>query len=205
MLAKYQVRALPDEWKKVNLGCNQQTLGNGWINVDIEAFEGVDVTCDLEQSWPWEDDSVDYIRAFDIVEHLHDSIHTMNEAWRVLRHGGVFEMMVPSTDGRGAFQDPTHVSFWNQNSFMYYSRAKLGAMYPSTIQCDYEIRQTDTPPNNMNIIWCWALCRAIKAPGVPNAVPDLWYNALSNQNPELRAVAGFKGNTLGTLPLPQNP
>jgi len=29
----------------------------------------------------------------------------------------------PSTDGRGAFQDPTHVSFWNSNSFWYYTRA----------------------------------------------------------------------------------
>ncbi len=29
----------------------------------------------------------------------------------------------PSTDGRGAFQDPTHVSFWNSNSFCYHTRA----------------------------------------------------------------------------------
>ena len=29
----------------------------------------------------------------------------------------------PSTDGRGAFQDPTHVSFWNSNSFWYHTRA----------------------------------------------------------------------------------
>ena len=28
----------------------------------------------------------------------------------------------PSTDGRGAFQDPTHVSFWNSNSFWYYTK-----------------------------------------------------------------------------------
>jgi hypothetical protein len=26
-------------------------------------------------------------------------------------------------DGSGAFQDPTHVSFWNSNSFWYYTRA----------------------------------------------------------------------------------
>ena len=30
--------------------------------------------------------------------------------------------LTPSTDGRGAFQDPTHVSFWNSNSFWYYTR-----------------------------------------------------------------------------------
>ena len=32
---------------------------------------------------------------------------------------------VPSTDGRGAFQDPTHVSFWNSNSFWYYTKAQI--------------------------------------------------------------------------------
>jgi hypothetical protein len=27
-----------------------------------------------------------------------------------------------NTDDCGAFQDPTHVSFWNSNSFWYYTR-----------------------------------------------------------------------------------
>ena len=115
MLVTEKVRQLPDEWEKMNLGCNQNILP-GWTNVDIHPFEGVDVTANLEEKWPWEDDSIDYIRAFDLLEHLRDPIHTMNEAWRVLRNRGIFEVWVPSTDGRGAFQDPTHVSFWNQNS-----------------------------------------------------------------------------------------
>ena len=118
MEAQDTIRELPTVSTKLNLGCNRNPLP-GWVNVDIEPVEGIDVATDLEQRWPWEDDPVHYIRAVDIVEHLHDAIHTMNEAWRVLGHGGVFEILVPSTDGRGAFQDPTHVSFWNQNSFYY--------------------------------------------------------------------------------------
>ena len=35
---------------------------------------------------------------------------------------GWFLALTPSADGRGAFQDPTHVSFWNSNSFWYYTR-----------------------------------------------------------------------------------
>jgi O-antigen biosynthesis protein len=31
--------------------------------------------------------------------------------------------MTPSTDGRGAFQDPTHVAFYNENSFWYYTES----------------------------------------------------------------------------------
>lgn len=54
-----------------------------------------------------------------------DPILFMNEAWRVLAHGGLLAIMVPSTDGRAAFQDPTHKSFWNENSFFYWTRAEF--------------------------------------------------------------------------------
>ena len=33
--------------------------------------------------------------------------------------------LTPSTDGRGAFQDPTHVSFYNENSFWYFTDRRL--------------------------------------------------------------------------------
>ena len=46
----------------------------------------------------------------------------MSEIYRVLAHGGWAFIEVPSTDGRGAWMDPSHVSFWNQNSFFYYTR-----------------------------------------------------------------------------------
>lgn len=91
-------------------------------------FETVDlidanVNCDLEQRWPFEDSSIGVIRANDIFEHLKDPIHTMSECYRVLAPGGWIFAQVPSTDGRGAFQDPTHKSFWNENSFLYYTHA----------------------------------------------------------------------------------
>jgi SAM-dependent methyltransferase len=53
---------------------------------------------------------------------MKDGLQTMKEIHRCLRHGGWAIIEVPSTDGRGAFQDPTHVSFWNSNSFWYYTR-----------------------------------------------------------------------------------
>jgi predicted SAM-dependent methyltransferase len=90
----------------------------GWTNVDI--CSPCDQIADLNKRWPWADSSVHYIVALDIFEHLRSPIHSMNEAWRVLILGGKIDIMVPTTDGRGAFQDPTHVSFWNRNSFKYY-------------------------------------------------------------------------------------
>ena len=103
---------------KLNLGCCD-TLLPGYINVDVHPAPGVTVA-DLREDWPWPDSSVNHIRAFDIIEHLPDKIFTMNEMWRVLRPGGQAEIAVPTTDGTGAWQDPTHVSFWNRRSFLYY-------------------------------------------------------------------------------------
>ncbi len=103
---------------KLNLGCCDRTLP-GFVNVDCIPGPGVEVV-DLSKPWPWADDSCDLVRAWDIIEHLPDKIQTMNETWRVLRPGGRAEIAVPTTDGPGAFQDPTHVSFWNRRSFLYY-------------------------------------------------------------------------------------
>jgi len=190
-------RKLPNEWVKINLGCNQNAL-RGWINVDIHEFDGVDVVANLEERWPWDDNSVDYIRAYDILEHLHSPIHSMNEAWRVLAHGGILEVLVPSTDGRGAFQDPTHVSFWNQNSFLYYSKKLKGGFYPHLILCDFDCKVMDSQANQAGVIWTFALCRAVKHAGQPPAISDEWFDALSNPDPEKRVIHGHQGNTLGT-------
>jgi SAM-dependent methyltransferase len=116
---------------KLNLGSSDEIL-EGFLNVDV--CPPADFIADLTQAWPWEDGSIEHIRAWDIIEHLPDSIHTMNEMWRVLRPGGTAEIVVPTTDGRGAWQDPQHVSFWNRNSFFYYTdgnrhRERFGEAY----------------------------------------------------------------------------
>jgi SAM-dependent methyltransferase len=104
---------------KVDLGCGP-TKPDGFIGVDIGYQPGVDIVADLNRRFPFADSSIDLVRAHDTVEHLHDRLHTMNEIWRICKHGASVELLVPSTDGRGAFQDPTHVSYWNINSFRYY-------------------------------------------------------------------------------------
>lgn len=93
-------------------GCN--------INIDLE--DG-DIKHDLNDGIPLPDNSVGVIYASHILEHLYDKNKIMKEIHRVLVDGGWAFIQVPSTDGRGAFQDPTHVSYWNQNSFWYYTRS----------------------------------------------------------------------------------
>lgn len=121
---------------RLNLGCCDLILAD-YTNVDVVAGSGVDVVADLRGPWPWRDDEVEEVRAFDVIEHLPDKIHTMNELWRVLRPGGIARIAVPTTDGPGAFQDPTHVSFWNRRSFLYY---EAGNVYRERFARSYGVR-----------------------------------------------------------------
>ena len=89
------------------------------INIDLD--DG-NFRHDLNNGIPLPDNSVGVIWASHILEHLHDKHKIMSEIHRVLADGGWAFIQVPSTDGRGAFQDPTHVSYWNENCFWYYTR-----------------------------------------------------------------------------------
>ena len=103
---------------RLNLGCSDAHIP-GWLNVD--RCQPADQIADLTLwGWPWYSDSVDAIKAWDIFEHLPNKLHTMNEAHRVLKPGGQLDLFIPTTDGRGAFQDPTHVSFWTPNDLFYF-------------------------------------------------------------------------------------
>jgi len=120
---------------KLNLGSSDDVIP-GFINVDKFPGPGIEVA-DLATPWPWSDNSVAHVRAWDIFEHLPDKILTMNELWRVLVPGGTAEIALPTTDGPGAFQDPTHVSFWNRRSFLYYENENI---YRERFAAAYGIR-----------------------------------------------------------------
>jgi len=109
--------ALRDKGRKIDLG-GRFSCPPGYESVDLK---DADINCDLNKRWPFKDSSISVVRSFDCFEHLKDNLHTMKELSRVLKPGGIAFIQVPSTDGRGAFQDPTHVSFWNENSFLYYT------------------------------------------------------------------------------------
>jgi hypothetical protein len=58
-------------------------------------------------------------------------IGVMNQCYDKLAPGGWLLIDVPSTDGRGAWCDPTHVSFWNELSFRYYTNKKFAKFIPN--------------------------------------------------------------------------
>jgi glycosyltransferase involved in cell wall biosynthesis len=137
---KYFYR-LVDEWAR-RKGLPKYDLGGrvgcppGYESIDLE---DADLVHDITKGLPFADSSVGVIRAYDFLEHIPPAhvVSVMNDIYRVLVPGGWLISRTPSTDGRGAFQDPTHVSFWNENSFWYYTK-RDSARYVPAIKCRFQ-------------------------------------------------------------------
>lgn len=94
---------------------------DGYLGVDQYAGDGVDIVATLPEKVDLPDGSVGVIRAVDFLEHVVEKVPLINELHRLLAADGMLLSLTPSTDGRGAYQDPTHVAFYNENSFWYYT------------------------------------------------------------------------------------
>lgn len=142
-----------------------------YLSIDLR--EDADMVYDLNNGIPLNDNSVGVLNASHILEHLHDKTKIMAEIHRVLAPGGWAFIEVPSTDGRGAFQDPTHVSYWNENSFLYYTNAYLGNFIDNKTIRFQEYRRETWFPNewlrNLNVCVTTAWLVAVKegAPRLP--------------------------------------
>lgn len=107
-----------------------QPMAAKWSN--DQGLRTLDLTGCGEPPWSFvESDSVGLLLARNGLQHLSDQIAAMNEAHRILAHGGFLLIEVPSTDGRGAFCDPTVKSYWNELSFRYWTEAQAQAYIPS--------------------------------------------------------------------------
>lgn len=151
--------------RKLDLG-GRFNSNQGFETVDLK---NADVICDLNQKWPFADSSVGVIVANDFLEHLKDPLFTMKEIYRVLAPGGWLLAKTPSTDGRGAFQDPTHISFWNENSFLYYT-VKEFAKYIDTPVNFQSARLYTTEKNPIQVCWVISHLVALKGNRPPGQI-----------------------------------
>lgn len=149
--------------KTLNLGCGR-TTPQEWWNVDCIDFPGVDQVCDLENGIEAFDNTFDVVIAHDFLEHIHagsPSIKIMEEIYRVLKPKGVVEIDVPSVEGNniGAFQDPTHVSFWNRMKFNYFLDDKYGNNFRSlyNIKCWFYPIKIELYDNQWNVSYIKAV------------------------------------------------
>jgi len=112
---------------KLQLGCGNNPK-SGWINHDLIQLDGVDVIHDLNvRPWPWADNSIDEILAKDVLEHIPDTVATMEELYRITKPGALLYIAVPYWNSWEAVTDPTHVRQFNEFSFNFFD--------PSQEQC----------------------------------------------------------------------
>lgn len=71
---------------------------DGWTNVDVTAYEGVDVVLDVRERWPFQ--NVEAIFAEHFIEHLTltEGLAFLRECRRVLRDDGVLRLSTPNLD-----------------------------------------------------------------------------------------------------------
>jgi SAM-dependent methyltransferase len=102
------------------------------IDVDVRLLSEKIKIADLSvEQIPFESDQFDIVTAFDFLEHiprviyfegkrLNPFVEVMNEISRVLKPGGVFFSSTPVYPHPATFQDPTHVNFITEKTFINY-------------------------------------------------------------------------------------
>lgn len=154
--------ASPTAPVRLDLGCGANPR---------EGFEGVDkFAADAKHKvdlfkfpWPWADSSVDELHASHFLEHIPaDYIEDgrdrlcafMDEAWRVLKPGGAFTVIVPNARCNRAFQDPTHRRFFVAESFYYFNAdwRKANGLQHYLGACDFNFEVNHTMPVEMQAL-----------------------------------------------------
>jgi len=126
--------------RKLDLGSGGRRF-TGYESLDKDPKTHPDHVCDIENGLPFADNSFDEVRAFHILEHIHTEKKTfvMYEIWRVLKKGGICDIELPAFPSVQSVQDPTHLSFWCRNSFMYYD-------VQSNFRRGFEARSSENVP-----------------------------------------------------------
>lgn len=104
---------------KLNLGGGKEKK-EGYKNVDL--IDSADIQCDITKGLPIDDNSVTAIYSEDFFEHIPQdkAVFVMNEIYRVLKSGGMVEIICPNAGSINDFASPTHLSHWNTRTFEYF-------------------------------------------------------------------------------------
>src|SRR3989344_4658167 len=97
--------------KKLNFGCGSD-IKPGFINVDLMGTP--DVKYDLDKyPYPFKENSIDFILAAHVMEHLDDPLKFLKECQRILKKGEKMELRVPHVSAfEGSFGTMEHKHFF---------------------------------------------------------------------------------------------
>lgn len=94
---------------KINLGSGYKRF-DGFVNIDDDPLVNPDYLLDIEKAQlPFDDNTVEEIKAHHILEHVQNFIPLMKELYRVAKHGCKLDIIVPHHQHDVFYGDPTHV------------------------------------------------------------------------------------------------
>jgi SAM-dependent methyltransferase len=112
----------PSEKKILEIGCGNKKLFPHSIGLDRVKLPTVDKVHDLDVfPYPFADGSFDEIHAYMVLEHVGDFLRTMEEIHRILKPGGKLHASVPYYLSTGAYSDPTHKTFFTEETFDFFT------------------------------------------------------------------------------------
>lgn len=134
---------------KINIGAGA-TRYNGFVNCDHSSLFNPEYVFDLETDvFPFEDNSVDEVIAYHVLEHLGEGyFHCLQELYRVCKKDAIIKIRVPHFLNENMYHDPTHrrpitpvgLNLFNKklNLASNSAASKLGLQY----NVDFEVIRT---------------------------------------------------------------
>jgi len=111
----------------LDIGCGISKIP-GSIGVDQYELSGVDIVHNLGQfPWPFENNSADHIIFSHSISHLEDISKVLTECNRILKSGGIIEIIAPHFSSDNFNTDPTHkihLGYRSMNYFVDNTRSK---------------------------------------------------------------------------------
>ena len=104
------------------------------------------------------------------LEHLPSNkvIPVVTEIWRVLKPGGIFESLTPDAEhGQAAFQDMHHLSFWVENTWLYFSDDAARELYGT--KANFHIESIERKETGNRAFHLHVIAKAKKQSGGDNA------------------------------------
>ena len=108
---------------RLNIGSGRYPV-KGFCNIDLSPLPGVDLVLDLDhQPLPFDDASIDFILASDVIEHLSHRDHVWREIDRVLKPGARIEVRAHYGWSN---RDPFHLSPLTRRGIKHLTNGYIG-------------------------------------------------------------------------------
>lgn len=144
---------------RLNIGSGYRRF-DGFLNIDIDPSTKPDYVCDLEKDkLPFEDNTVEEIKAYHILEHIGDGyFHLFKEIYRVCKEGAIVDIQVPHHRSEIWYGDPTHVRFITVDNLRQFSKKfndwylkqwNSSSGFGNMLDIDFEIIEFDFIPDNI--------------------------------------------------------